>query len=570
VRLNLQVQFTCAFVIFILLVAGTLGYSVYTDGVKELDHEVGNRIAALAATSALLLDGDVHQQFKTAADWETPAYKAFQEKLQAIKEKTGVLYAYTLVKAPDGEHFMLVADADSGDDASEFGELFEPSEDNLAAWNGTAAASPDVYNDGEYGWLRSGSAPIYNAKGEVVALLGLDISMNDIQKIKHRLLLKVLGSVCFTALIGLVVALLVARRLTQPIRKLVMLLDGMASNAGDLTQQIVLDRNDELGDLAQATNRMVANFRSMVEKIRLQVQRLGEHSAVLDNAAKHTTDSVTQIAGAVAEIANGSTQQASEVDTANQMLQELSGAIEEIAASAQAANSAADQASNLARQGNDTVRDAIAKIATIDQAVGHLVEATQGLGNRSQEIEGIVDIITGIADQTNLLALNAAIEAARAGEAGRGFAVVAEEVRKLAEESAQAAKKISRLIKEVQAEMGHTEVIAAKGRQSVKEGTKAVEQAGAILAQIMATVKDMAARNEQISAAAQEQAASTQQVVMTVDHMAAVAQESAASAENVSAVTQEQVAIARNISQAAAELQQIAYTLQALVENFKV
>jgi methyl-accepting chemotaxis protein len=196
--------------------------------------------------------------------------------------------------------------------------------------------------------------------------------------------------------------------------------------------------------------------------------------------------------------------------------------------------------------------------------------AMRGLAVKSEEIGGIVETITGIASQTNLLALNAAIEAARAGEQGRGFAVVAEEVRKLAEDSQQAAASIANLIAEIQAETGSTVEIVEDGGRRSEEGVAIVEETRDAFQRIGASVEGVTSRVEQIAGAAQQIAASTTKMQADMSEVAAVAEQSSASTEQVSASTEETSASTQEIAASAQELARTAEELTRLVGTFKV
>jgi methyl-accepting chemotaxis protein len=188
----------------------------------------------------------------------------------------------------------------------------------------------------------------------------------------------------------------------------------------------------------------------------------------------------------------------------------------------------------------------------------------------SDQIGGIVDTITAIAEQTNLLALNAAIEAARAGEQGRGFAVVAEEVRKLAEESQEAAASIGALVGQIQAGTGKAVQVVTDGARQTDQSVETVEQARASFLRIDSGVKDMSERVESIADALRSFVSSGAEMQSGLEEVLAVAEQSSASAEQVSASTQETSASTEEIAASAADLATTARELEELVARFRL
>ena len=194
----------------------------------------------------------------------------------------------------------------------------------------------------------------------------------------------------------------------------------------------------------------------------------------------------------------------------------MSASIQQVAANTNLAAGRSAQSAEMAKEGENSVEKAVSQMSKIEQTVNNSASVVAKLGERSKEIGQIVDTISGIAGQTNLLALNAAIEAARAGEQGRGFAVVAEEVRKLAEQSQEAAKQIAILIGEIQGDTDKAVVAMNEGTREVKVGAEVVDDAGKAFGQIADLVTQVSEQVKEISAEIQQMASGGQQIVSSV------------------------------------------------------
>ena len=381
---------------------------------------------------------------------------------------------------------------------------------------------------------------------------------------------------------------------------------------GDLDQNVVVKSKDEIGDMANAFNKMITNLRQLVTQIKGNAEGVSEASGQLSSASEQagqatqgiastsqqvakgaeeqsqsiqgTSGSMEQLAKAIDQIAQGAQEQARGIQQASGVVNQVSAASEQVATNSQAAAEGSRNAADAAQGGADTVNKTIDGMQKIMGAMGLASEKVTDLGARSNEIGKIVATIDDIAAQTNLLALNAAIEAARAGEQGRGFAVVADEVRKLAERSSMATKEIADLITGIQSGVGEAVAAMEDGNVQVQEGNQFAGEAGEALKSILEAAKETSTQIEQISAAAEELQASSSELVKAIDGVSSVVEESTAateqmaanstevtkSLESVAGISEQNSAATQEISASAeemsAQVQQVVASSQSLSE----
>jgi len=370
-------------------------------------------------------------------------------------------------------------------------------------------------------------------------------------------------------ILAILIGFFISRHISKPLVSMAKVAEQIAS--GDLTADDIHVKNrDEIGDLAKSFSQMAFNLRNLIRQVSVSAEQVAAASEELTASAEQTTQATENITNIIQEVAAGSEQQNQSIEESLQAMNEMSSGVQQIAANAQMTSSLSAQASEKALEGNQAIQAAEQQMDSIHLTIDQLADAVKGMGERSNEIEQIVETISAIAAQTNLLALNAAIEAARAGEHGRGFAVVADEVRKLAEQSAQSSQQIAQLIANIQMDTNKAVQSMEAGTKEVVEGIQLVHTAGKLFEEIKNYVDRVAGQIEEVSAASEQMSAGTEQVVRSVDLIAELSQTVVSGTQNVSASAQEQLASMEEIASSATSLSKMAGALQQVVGKFRV
>jgi methyl-accepting chemotaxis protein len=352
--------------------------------------------------------------------------------------------------------------------------------------------------------------------------------------------LTVVMLIVITAIISLI-GLFVARLISKPIAKL---RNTMAAveETGDLSLSVDVTTHDEIGQMGTAFNKMIGTFHDVVQDIHATSEQLASSSEELSASS--------------VQIAEGSKDQSVRASQVSTAAQQMNATLTEVVQNIAGASDAAREANKVALAGGETVSSTVDSMHGIAESAKASSVIITTLGNKSEEIGNIINVIDDIADQTNLLALNAAIEAARAGEQGRGFAVVADEVRKLAEKTMTATKEIGGMIQGMQEETQKAIASVENEVATVESGVKLASDAGHSLGEIVEKVEEVTKMVEQISTASEEQSAATDQISSDIDSVATVVNETSATASQ--------------IAEASQEIAKLASGLKSKVEMFKV
>jgi methyl-accepting chemotaxis protein len=294
---------------------------------------------------------------------------------------------------------------------------------------------------------------------------------------------------------------------------------------GDLSVHIDLGTRDELKLVGDSLNEMTSAFRSLIQNVQ--------------NGAGQVRDATMRLSDSSAQIRLSTEQQSEAASSMAAAVEQMTVGVDHISKNAQDANSLSRRAGELSVEGARVVGSVVQEIQLISEAVNQSAGIIDDLGQQSEKISAIVNVIKEIADQTNLLALNAAIEAARAGESGRGFAVVADEVRKLAERTTKSTQEISSMIGAIQNGTKGAVTSMNSGVARVSNGVALATRAGTSIDEIESSARQVVDTVGEISSSLREQSAASTEIARNVERIAQMAEENnAAVAENAATTVQ--------------------------------
>ncbi|MDY6295114.1 MAG: methyl-accepting chemotaxis protein [Schwartzia succinivorans] len=368
--------------------------------------------------------------------------------------------------------------------------------------------------------------------------------------------------------ISVVAVLIITKKITTPLELMTNALVKLRDGDFIITQRTI-QRDDEFGALAnmvadvrKSLNRLMRDTNASAEQLAAASEELTASSQQAAQASSMVANSVTDAAGATAE-------QQTYVNDAMESINNTAESVERLNQTAETVSQHASESKDEAEAGSKAIQQAVEQIMSVETIVQNSAATVDKLGKSSQEIGQIVSDISEIAEQTNLLALNAAIEAARAGENGRGFSVVAEEVRKLAEQSQEAAQRITNLIGGIQSDTNEAVQSMQEGSSAVKAGTESVSKLKEAFDRIQAAALGVSEQADTITAEVRAVADQTANVKEKSANILEKGTQVSGEMENVSAASEEQSASASEIADASNSLAKLAQDLQNSLSKFR-
>lgn len=563
--LNLMTKILITALIPLILIVVIAGVSIHSVGSvvarKLVKHEMQTASYALEMTLDSLGSGDYHSD-------GTNLYKgnynlnSNNQTIDDFKKKTNVdvtvcwkkTRMVTSVIDKDGKRVTGTAISDSVyDKVMQDGKYFS---DNT-----------DIEGTEYYGYYEA----LKNADGSSQAIIFTGMPSSDVKAIYKKRLVNTTVFMIIIALMACALLAMVITFIVKAITKVIGHLDEVADGKLDFKiSEKLLQRSDEIGNIARSVHTLIGGLASIVVNIHHSTGELAEFKDDFQKKFETINNSISNVNVAVDEIANGATSQADETQKVNSQINDMGDAITKTSQNVDSLTQSTEQMKEHNEQLDTTIQELMAISDRNKESLAAVYNQTNETNQSVMHIGNAVDMITDIAGQTNLLSLNASIEAARAGEYGKGFAVVADQIRQLADQSANTAKEIGEIVAELIENSNTSVETMGVVRQEMTGQYEKLNTTKDIFEQLNEEVNNVVTAIESISTEVESLDKLKGEVLGSAESLAAIAQENAASTEETSASMMELGEIVNDCNAKTQQLVNIADSMEENVHKFHV
>ncbi|WP_246188042.1 methyl-accepting chemotaxis protein [Paenibacillus tengchongensis] len=368
-------------------------------------------------------------------------------------------------------------------------------------------------------------------------------------------------------LLVVLLSLYLTKMLVKPIKAVSVVMKKVAE--GRLSERVAVNSSDEIGQMGESINEMIASLAMIVGKIESTVAEVAVSADDLLNYATQSSYTSFEITEVVREVAQGMEEQFRGSEQSARATEEMAIGLQKIAESSAQVSDQTESVSGEVESGYVEIQSTLEQMSVISSSAAQTAELVNTLTGQAEQIGQIVDVISDISNQTGLLSLNASIEAARAGEHGRGFGVVAGEVKKLAERTNESIVHIVELVRQIQASTANAAVSMEKSIAEIGEGMGRMKHVGDAFEHIRSSMREVSMQIQDVSAVNQQMSAGTEEITASVSDMLTIAKSSSVNAQAVAEASTEQSGLMSKVVDSAKSLTLMMNELKSEVERFR-